>query len=70
MDGLLILMLDNSLLRLSKKNWRRLRKVLDESTHSSKARRKLLNAITKHKATSRAHLLPASRKLTQLHETT
>ena len=52
------------------KNWKRLKKILDDDTLSSKERRKLLNAITKPKATSKAQLLPASKNLTQLRETT
>ena len=52
------------------KNWKRLEKLLEDDTLSSKARRKLLNAITKPKATSKAQHLPASKNLTQLRETT
>ena len=70
MDGTLMYALHNSLRRLSKKNWKRLEKALEDDTLSSKARRKLLNAITKPKATSKAQHLPASKNLTQLRETT
>jgi len=68
MDGILILALHNSLQRLSKKNWKRLMKLSEGDTLSLKARKKLLNAITKPKVTSKVPHLPASKNLTQLHE--
>jgi len=50
MDGILMRELHGSLHRLSKKNWKRLMKYYEKGTLSSKARKKLLKEITKHKA--------------------
>jgi len=50
MDGVLMKELHGSLHRLFKKNWKRLIKYYETGILSSKARRKLLKEITKHKA--------------------
>jgi len=50
MDGVLMKELHGSLHRLSKKNWKRLIKYYETGILSSKARKKLLKEITKHKA--------------------
>tara|TARA_R110002012_G_scaffold198116_1_gene366855 strand:- start:55 stop:210 length:156 start_codon:yes stop_codon:yes gene_type:complete len=51
MDGILTAALHSNLHRLSKKNLKRLIKYYATGILSSRARRKLLKEITKHKAT-------------------